>query len=127
MRLSLADVEVGANTTIDRGAIEDTIIEEGVKLDNLIMIAHNVRIGAHTAIAACSGISGSASIGKRCMIGGMVGIAGHIGVADDVVRDVQPIADAEGGRRILPVMPPPQGISAPVALSNPKGALPAGA
>ncbi|HEY4448616.1 MAG TPA: UDP-3-O-(3-hydroxymyristoyl)glucosamine N-acyltransferase [Steroidobacteraceae bacterium] len=80
-----ADVEVGANTTIDRGAIEDTVIEEGVKLDNLIMIAHNVRIGAHTAIAACSGISGSTSIGKRCMIGGMVGIAGHLSIADDVV------------------------------------------
>jgi UDP-3-O-[3-hydroxymyristoyl] glucosamine N-acyltransferase len=80
-----ADVEVGANTTIDRGAIEDTVIEDGVKLDNLIMIAHNVRVGAHTAIAACTGISGSVSIGKRCMIGGMVGIAGHLSVADDVV------------------------------------------
>jgi len=80
-----ADVEVGANTTIDRGAIEDTLIEEGVKLDNLIMIAHNVRIGAHTAIAACTGISGSTSIGRRCMIGGAVGIAGHISIADDVV------------------------------------------
>jgi UDP-3-O-[3-hydroxymyristoyl] glucosamine N-acyltransferase len=80
-----ADVEVGANTTIDRGAIEDTVIEEGVKLDNLIMIAHNVRIGAHTAIAACTGISGSTSIGRRSMIGGMVGIAGHLSIADDVV------------------------------------------
>jgi UDP-3-O-[3-hydroxymyristoyl] glucosamine N-acyltransferase len=79
------DVEIGANTTIDRGAIEDTVIEEGVKLDNLIMIGHNVRVGAHTAIAACTGVSGSASIGKRCMIGGMVGFAGHINVADDVV------------------------------------------
>ena len=80
-----ADVEVGANTTIDRGAIEDTVLEDGVKLDNLIMIGHNVRIGAHTAIAACTGISGSVSIGKRCMIGGMVGIAGHLSIADDVV------------------------------------------
>jgi UDP-3-O-[3-hydroxymyristoyl] glucosamine N-acyltransferase len=80
-----ADVEVGANTTIDRGAIEDTVIEDGVKLDNLIMIAHNVRIGAHTAIAACTGISGSSSIGRRCMIGGAAGIAGHITIADDVV------------------------------------------
>jgi UDP-3-O-[3-hydroxymyristoyl] glucosamine N-acyltransferase len=80
-----ADVEVGANTTIDRGAIEDTVIEDGVKLDNLIMIGHNVRIGAHTAIAACTGISGSVSIGKRCMIGGMVGVAGHLTIADDVV------------------------------------------
>ncbi len=80
-----ADVEVGANTTIDRGAIEDTVIEEGVKLDNLIMIAHNVRIGAHTAIAACAGISGSTTIGRRCMIGGAAGIAGHLSIADDVV------------------------------------------
>jgi UDP-3-O-[3-hydroxymyristoyl] glucosamine N-acyltransferase len=80
-----ADVELGANTTVDRGAIEDTVIEEGVKLDNLIMIGHNVRIGAHTVIAACTGISGSVSIGKRCMIGGMVGIAGHLSIADDVV------------------------------------------
>jgi UDP-3-O-[3-hydroxymyristoyl] glucosamine N-acyltransferase len=80
-----ADVEIGANTTIDRGAIEDTVIEEGAKLDNLIMIAHNVRIGAHTAIAACTGISGSTNVGKRCMIGGHCGFAGHINIADDVV------------------------------------------
>ena len=80
-----ADVEIGANTTIDRGAIDDTMIEEGVKLDNLIQIAHNVHIGAHTAIAACVGISGSTTIGKRCMIGGGAGFAGHIKVADDVV------------------------------------------
>ena len=80
-----ADVEIGANTTIDRGAIDDTVIEEGVKLDNLIMIAHNVRIGAHTVIAGCTGVSGSATIGKRCMIGGGAGFAGHITVADDVV------------------------------------------
>ncbi|HVN44964.1 MAG TPA: UDP-3-O-(3-hydroxymyristoyl)glucosamine N-acyltransferase [Steroidobacteraceae bacterium] len=80
-----ADVEIGSNTTIDRGAIEDTVIEEGAKLDNLIQIGHNVRIGAHTAIAACTGISGSTSIGRRCMIGGAVGIAGHISIADDVV------------------------------------------
>ena len=80
-----ADVEIGCNTTIDRGAIEDTVIEEGVKLDNLIQIGHNVRIGAHTAIAACTGVSGSTVIGKRCMIGGHVGFAGHISIADDVV------------------------------------------
>ena len=78
-----ADVEVGANTTIDRGAIEDTIIEEGVKLDNQIQVGHNVRIGAHTAIAACVGISGSTTIGRRCMIGGAVGIAGHLSICDD--------------------------------------------
>jgi UDP-3-O-[3-hydroxymyristoyl] glucosamine N-acyltransferase len=80
-----ADVEIGANTTIDRGAIEDTVIEDGVKLDNLIMIGHNVRIGAHTVIAGCTGVSGSTVIGKRCMIGGAVGIAGHLTIADDVV------------------------------------------
>jgi UDP-3-O-[3-hydroxymyristoyl] glucosamine N-acyltransferase len=80
-----ADVEIGCNTTIDRGAIDDTVIEEGVKLDNLIQIGHNVRVGAHTAIAACTGVSGSTTIGKRCMIGGHVGFAGHISIADDVV------------------------------------------
>lgn len=79
------DVEVGANTTIDRGAIEDTVIENGVKLDNQIQIAHNCRIGAHTAIAACTGIAGSTRIGARCMIGGGVGMNGHIEIADDVV------------------------------------------
>jgi UDP-3-O-[3-hydroxymyristoyl] glucosamine N-acyltransferase len=80
-----ADVEIGANTTIDRGAIDDTVIEEGVKLDNLIMIGHNARIGAHTVIAGCTGVSGSTIIGKRCMIGGAVGFAGHLSIADDVV------------------------------------------
>jgi UDP-3-O-[3-hydroxymyristoyl] glucosamine N-acyltransferase len=80
-----ADAEIGANTTIDRGAIEDTVIEEGAKLDNLIMIGHNVRVGAHTIIAACTGISGSTTVGKRCMIGGHCGFAGHINIADDVV------------------------------------------
>jgi UDP-3-O-[3-hydroxymyristoyl] glucosamine N-acyltransferase len=79
------DVEVGANTTIDRGAIDDTIIENGVKLDNQIQIGHNVHIGAHTAIAGCSGISGSTTIGARCMIAGQVGIAGHLTICDDVV------------------------------------------
>jgi UDP-3-O-[3-hydroxymyristoyl] glucosamine N-acyltransferase len=79
------DVEIGANTTIDRGAIEDTVIEEGVKLDNLIQIGHNVRIGAHTVIAGCTGISGSTIIGKGCIIGGAVGIAGHITIADGVM------------------------------------------
>jgi UDP-3-O-[3-hydroxymyristoyl] glucosamine N-acyltransferase len=77
-------VEVGANTTIDRGTLGDTVIEDGVKLDNLIQVAHNVRIGAHTAIAACTGIAGSTVIGRRCAIGGQVGIAGHLHVADDV-------------------------------------------
>jgi len=79
------DVEIGANTTIDRGAIEDTVIEDGVKLDNQIQIAHNVRVGAHTAIAGCTGVSGSTTIGRRCLIGGQVGIAGHLTICDDVV------------------------------------------
>ncbi len=78
------DVEIGANTTIDRGAIDDTIVENGAKLDNQIQVGHNVAIGAHTAIAACTGISGSTTIGQRCMIGGMVGFAGHLTIADDV-------------------------------------------
>ncbi len=78
------DVEIGANTAIDRGAIDDTIIDDGVKLDNLIQIAHNVHIGAHTAIAACTGIAGSVRIGRRCQIAGAVGIAGHLSIADDV-------------------------------------------
>ncbi len=79
------DVEIGANTTIDRGAIGDTVIESGVKLDNQSQIGHNVRIGEHTAIAACVGISGSTTIGKRCLIAGAVGIVGHLQIADDVV------------------------------------------
>ncbi len=78
------DVEIGANTTIDRGALADTVLEEGVKLDNLIQIGHNVRIGAHTAIAAGVAIGGSATIGKRCTIGGAASIAGHLEIADDV-------------------------------------------
>ena len=78
------DVEIGANTTIDRGALGDTVIEEGVKLDNLIQIGHNVRIGAHTAIAAGVAIGGSATIGKRCTIGGAASVAGHLELADDV-------------------------------------------
>lgn len=78
------DVEVGANTTIDRGAIGDTVIENGVKLDNLIQIGHNVHIGAHTAIAACTAVAGSAIIGKHCAIGGCVGIVGHLEIADNV-------------------------------------------
>jgi UDP-3-O-[3-hydroxymyristoyl] glucosamine N-acyltransferase len=79
------DVEIGANTTIDRGAMGDTIIEDGVKLDNLIMIAHNCRIGAHSALAACSAIAGSSVLGKRCVLGGKVGLTGHITLCDDVV------------------------------------------
>lgn len=79
------DVEIGANTTIDRGAIGDTIIDEGARLDNQIQIAHNVHIGAHTAIAACTGIAGSTKIGRYCLIGGGVGISGHIEITDKVM------------------------------------------
>lgn len=78
------DVELGASTTIDRGAIEDTVIEDGVKLDNQIQIGHNVHLGAHTAIAGCVGVAGSAEIGKRCTIAAMTLILGHIKLADDV-------------------------------------------
>ncbi len=78
------DVEVGANTTIDRGAIDDTIISDGVKLDNQIQIGHNVFIGEHTVIAGCVGISGSTRIGSHCAIGGGTGIAGHIEITDGV-------------------------------------------
>jgi len=70
---------------IDRGVLDDTVIEDGVKLDNQIQVAHNVRIGAHTVIAGCTGIAGSARIGRGCMIGGGVGIAGHLEIADGTV------------------------------------------
>jgi UDP-3-O-[3-hydroxymyristoyl] glucosamine N-acyltransferase len=79
------DVEIGANTTIDRGAIEDTVVEEGVKLDNQIQLGHNVRVGAHTVIAGCTGISGSTVVGKHCIIGGACGIAGHLTIGDRVI------------------------------------------
>ena len=79
-----SNVEIGANTTIDRATIGSTIIREGVKLDNLIQIAHNVEIGKNTVIAAQSGIAGSTKIGKNCMIGGQVGIIGHLNIADNV-------------------------------------------
>jgi UDP-3-O-[3-hydroxymyristoyl] glucosamine N-acyltransferase len=78
------DVEIGANTTIDRGALEDTVIEDGVKLDNQIQIGHNVRIGAHTAMAGCVGVAGSARIGRRCTVGGAGMILGHLTIVDDV-------------------------------------------
>jgi UDP-3-O-[3-hydroxymyristoyl] glucosamine N-acyltransferase len=79
------DVEIGANTTIDRGAMADTVIDECVKIDNLVQIGHNCRIGAYTVIAGCSGIAGSTTIGRHCMIGGAVGIAGHVTLADYVI------------------------------------------
>ncbi len=79
-----SDVEIGANTTIDRGAIEDTIIKDGVKLDNQIQIAHNVYVGENTAIAGGTAIAGSSKVGKNCTIAGMVGITGHLTICDDV-------------------------------------------
>lgn len=79
------NVEIGANTTIDRGALDDTIIEDGVKLDNQIQVGHNVHIGAHTAIAGCTGIAGSTKIGRHCMIGGGCGISGHIEIISGTI------------------------------------------
>jgi UDP-3-O-[3-hydroxymyristoyl] glucosamine N-acyltransferase len=87
------DVEIGAGTTIDRGAMEDTVIEEGVKLDNQIQVGHNCRIGAHTAIAGCVGIAGSTRIGSYCRIGGGVLISGHLEIADKV--------DISGGTTVI--------------------------
>jgi len=78
------DVEIGANTCIDRGAIDDTVIEDGVKLDNLVQIGHNVRIGAHTAMAGCVGVAGSARIGAHCTLGGGAIVLGHLELADHV-------------------------------------------
>ncbi|HEX5787800.1 MAG TPA: UDP-3-O-(3-hydroxymyristoyl)glucosamine N-acyltransferase [Woeseiaceae bacterium] len=79
------DVEIGANSTIDCGSLEDTVIADGVRIDNLCMVAHNVRIGPHTALAAMTGIAGSTEIGARCMFGGQAGAVGHVHVTDDVV------------------------------------------
>ncbi len=78
------DVEIGANTTVDRGALDDTVIEEGVKLDNQVQVGHNVHIGAHSAVAGCVGIAGSARIGRHCTIGGAAMIHGHIAIVDHV-------------------------------------------
>jgi UDP-3-O-[3-hydroxymyristoyl] glucosamine N-acyltransferase len=79
------DVDIGANTTIDCGAIEDTVIEDGVKLDNMVQVGHNARIGEHTVMAAMVAIAGSAVVGKRCMFGGKSGVVGHVSLCDDVV------------------------------------------
>jgi len=78
------DVEIGANTTIDRGALDDTVIEDGVKLDNHIQIGHNVRVGAHTVMAGCVAVAGSTRIGRHCAIGGAARIIGHVNIADHV-------------------------------------------
>lgn len=79
------DVEIGANTTIDRGTMGDTVIDDGVKLDNQVQVAHNVRIGAHTVVAGCVGIAGSATIGRHCQLGGAAMIHGHITLCDRVI------------------------------------------
>lgn len=79
-----ADVEIGANSTIDRGALEDTVIGDGVRIDNLVQVGHNCTIGAHSALAGCAGLAGSSHVGARCRIGGGVGIAGHLRICDDV-------------------------------------------
>ena len=79
------DVEIGAKSTIDRGAIEDTVIGDGVKLDNQVHIAHNVQLGAHTVMAGQSGVAGSTTLGQRCMIGGQCGIGGQLTLCDDVI------------------------------------------
>jgi UDP-3-O-[3-hydroxymyristoyl] glucosamine N-acyltransferase len=78
------DVEIGANTTIDRGTVDDTVIGDGVKLDNQVQIGHNCRIGAHTAMAGCAGVAGSAHIGQRCTLGGAAVVLGHLSLCDDV-------------------------------------------
>ena len=83
------DVEIGANSTIDCGALDDTIIGDGVRIDNLVMIAHNVQVGAHTAMAAMTGISGSTIIGKRCLFAGKSGTVGHVTLCDDVILSGQ--------------------------------------
>ncbi|HEX3138516.1 MAG TPA: UDP-3-O-(3-hydroxymyristoyl)glucosamine N-acyltransferase [Rhizobacter sp.] len=79
------DVEIGANTCIDRGALEDTVLEDGVKIDNLVQIGHNVRIGKHSAVAGCAGVAGSTIIGSRCIIGGAAMVMGHLTLADGVI------------------------------------------
>jgi UDP-3-O-[3-hydroxymyristoyl] glucosamine N-acyltransferase LpxD len=76
------DVEIGANTCIDRGALQDTVLEDGVKLDNLVQIGHNVRVGKHTAMAGCAGVAGSATIGAHCTVGGGAIVLGHLTLAD---------------------------------------------
>jgi UDP-3-O-[3-hydroxymyristoyl] glucosamine N-acyltransferase len=88
------DCEIGANTTIDRGALEDTVLEEDVRLDNQIQIAHNVHIGAHTAMAGCSAVAGSAKIGRYCLIGGNAGILGHLELADRVTITAKSLVTA---------------------------------
>jgi UDP-3-O-[3-hydroxymyristoyl] glucosamine N-acyltransferase len=100
------DVEIGANTTIDRAVMDSTVIRQGVKLDNLIQIAHNVEIGENTGIAAQAGISGSTKVGKNCLLGGQVGLGGHIKIGDNVSIGAQSgvISNIESGRSIMGTM-----------------------
>ena len=93
------DVEIGANTTIDRGTLDDTVVGHGVKLDNQIQIGHNVRIGDDTIMAAFVGVAGSAVIGRRCMIGGAARIMGHVTIVDDVVVSTQTFVSRSIGKR----------------------------
>lgn len=97
------DVEVGANTTIDRAVMGSTVIRQGVKLDNLVQIGHNVEVGANTVMAAQVGIAGSVKVGKHCMLGGQAGLAGHIKIADNVSIGAQSgvISDIKEGRTLL--------------------------
>lgn len=101
------DVEIGANTTIDRGVLDDTVIGNGVKLDDQIMVAHNVKIGDHTAIAACTGIAGSTTIGQRVAIGGAAMIGGHIDIGDDVFLTASTVvfSNLAAGGRYTGIMP----------------------
>ena len=78
------DVEIGANSCVDRGALDDTVIEDGVKIDNLVQVGHNVHIGAHSALAGCAGVAGSAHIGRGCTVGGGAVVLGHLNLADGV-------------------------------------------
>lgn len=89
------DVEIGAGTTIDRGAIDDTVIEQGVKIDNQVQIGHNCQIGAHTVICGCTAIAGSAIIGKYCVLGGASGVVGHLRIADGVQVSAMSLVDRE--------------------------------
>ncbi len=106
------DVEIGANTTIDRGALGDTVIEDNVRIDNLCQIAHNVHIGAHTALASGVGIAGSTTVGRNCMLGGQVGLNGHIRIADGVIvnggskvlQDVTEAGQYASGTPLMPAM-----------------------
>ncbi len=116
-------VDIGANTTIDRGALDDTVIETGVKLDNQIQIAHNCHIGAHTVMAACVGIAGSAIIGKHCKIGGAAMILGHLTIADKVTISpgsmiTRSISKAGTYTALMPFQPHKEWLSTAAQLRN---------